>query len=193
MKIEDVSSSVYGSSSIQAGDSGRLGTAESCSNPFAAASDATKNFFTDTEPMLEQDCEHSGGKAVQQSVLLEELDLALLQEGCIINFCSLFFDSPEPFSVFANSNKTQVFSITKSELFKHMPSSPQPLHMSCQNHYFPLRKLCLYKNRRILWGLHRKRKKFVVKINCSVIQSSQWCHRLAGMLNVGEISATLAL
>ena len=57
------------------------------------------------------------------SVLLEELDLALLQEGCIVNFCSLFFDSPEPFSVFAFSAKTQVFSISKSELFKHMPPS----------------------------------------------------------------------
>lgn len=168
MKIQDVCASVYVSSTIQAGDSGRPGTAGSSSNPFATSSDETNNLFTDTESMRERDCEQSGGKTVQQSVLLEELDLALLQEGCIINFCSLFFDSPEPFSVFANSNKTQVFSITKSELFKHMPSSPQPLHTSCQDHGFPLCKLCLYKNGIILWGYHCEHKAFVVKLNFPV-------------------------
>ncbi|KAL8274609.1 hypothetical protein Esti_001512 [Eimeria stiedai] len=62
-------------------------------------------------------------RAKKPSVFLEELDLALLQEGCIVNFCSLFFDSPEPFSVFAFSSKTQVFSISRTELFNHMPLS----------------------------------------------------------------------
>ncbi|KAL8440527.1 hypothetical protein Efla_003198 [Eimeria flavescens] len=62
-------------------------------------------------------------RSKKPSVFLEDLDLALLQEGCVVNFCSLFFDSPEPFSVFAFSSKTRVFSITRAELFNHMPPS----------------------------------------------------------------------
>ncbi|CDJ50809.1 cyclic nucleotide-binding domain containing protein, putative [Eimeria brunetti] len=105
-------------------DSSRPATAGSRSSSLPPASIAADCAWNQDRAMLpELNGSPRNGKTSQPSVLLEELDLALLQEGCIVNFCSLFFDSPEPFSVFAFSAKTQVFSISKSELFKHMPPS----------------------------------------------------------------------
>ncbi|CDI84635.1 cyclic nucleotide-binding domain containing protein, putative [Eimeria praecox] len=105
-------------------DGSRPATAGSPKNSLPPSSRGANGAWEQDRAVLpELNSSPSNGETSQPSVLLEELDLALLQEGCIVNFCSLFFDSPEPFSVFAFSAKTQVFSISKSELFKHMPPS----------------------------------------------------------------------
>lgn len=98
-----------------------------CTTPELRDEPSSRNCFLSIEALRESCLSNVEAaqctKATKSSVLVEDLDLALLQEGCIVNFCSLFFDSPEPFSVIAFSSKTQVFSITKTELFSHMPPS----------------------------------------------------------------------
>ncbi|XP_026190237.1 uncharacterized protein LOC34620722 [Cyclospora cayetanensis] len=99
--------------SVAGGTADRPETAGACGGLFGPSGQRAQNLSS----------VHGGNNVGSSTVLLEELDLALLQEGCLVNFCSLFYDCPEPFSVFAFSSKTQVFSITKSELFKHIPLS----------------------------------------------------------------------
>ena len=108
---------------VQVRDSSRPATAGNRTNTSPPPPGANIAWNQDRAVLPEPNISPGNATNSPASVLLEELDLALLQEGCIVNFCSLFFDSPEPFSVFAFSAKTQVFSISKSELFKHMPPS----------------------------------------------------------------------
>lgn len=54
---------------------------------------------------------------------MEEIEVALLQRGCILNFVSIFFGLKEPFTAVVREN-AQVFAISRQELFKHMPQSP---------------------------------------------------------------------
>lgn len=58
----------------------------------------------------------------EKSVAVEEIEVALLQRGCILNFVSIFFGLKEPFTAVVREN-AQVFAISKQELFKHMPQS----------------------------------------------------------------------